>query len=1184
MYGRMLKFLAKSLQRAKAPRRRRGGGPAPRRARPWLEALEGRVVPSAGDWPMYNFDVAGTRDNTAERTLGPSNVGNLQVLWNYPTAGIVTGTPAVVNNVVYAGDSTGLFYALNSNGQLLWQTQLDGRVTASPLVTNGTVVIGTQTNGFIYGLNASTGAIKWQIHPNTSALAQVWGSATPVGHNVAIGYASGEEFASTPPVSRGSLVLLDPDTGHVIWQTYTVTDAQFAAGSTGAAIWSTPTYDPASNTIYAGTGNNYTDPTTGTSDAIIAFNAANGQIKWVNQREASDNWHPVFNPGSPDYDFGDSAHLYHLPNGHLVVGSGQKSGFFHVFNATTGDVINQIDLVPGSTLGGLFATAAVDPHTGVVFANARNPMAPGTTPNDTGDLFAIAPDGSHVLWSFPTAKPDQSGVALANGVVYFQSLDGFLYALNEDTGALLAKVATSGSDGGPAISNGQIYLGQGDVFRGGFAARGGITALGLAPAPQKGVFVQTNLVSNVSGLAQVTDANLKNPWGVSFSATSPFWVSNQGTNTSTLYAVTPSGTVTINSRVVGIPTNPTPPNGPTGQVQNSTTSFPVATGPTTTAPASFIFANLNGTIDGWNAAGDTGGLNAVVEATTPGAVYTGLALASTALGDFLYAANDAGTGSIDVFDGTWAPVTLGMNGFGTFSDPLLPTGLNLVPFNVMNLGGQIYVAYAPSGRANQTGATEGQGAVAIFDTSGNFLRQLVVGSKLASPWGLALAPATFGPFGGDLLVGNFAYNHSEINAFNPTTGAYAGTLTDANGNTIQNQALWSINFGRGGSNGSPNTLYFAAGIHAEADGLFGQIQAAPTLPAAPPVVPNLPGGVEQTFSTVPASNGDQNPYGVAFVPPDYHGGGVLQPGDILVSNFNNAGTPENPGGLQGTGTTIVRITPSGERSVFFQGPAGLGLTTALGVLKSGFVIVGNVPTTDGTFDTIQQGSLLVLDSNGNVVETLADSRLLDGPWDLALNDQGSRAQVFVSNVLSGTVTRIDLTIPHQGAPVVAGMTQIASGYRHQENDTALVVGPTGLAYDARRGVLYVASTDDNAIYAIHNAGRTHSDQGKGALVVRDDAHLHGPLGLVLAPNGDLIVANGDAVNEDDTQPSEIVEFTPSGHFVAQFSISAEPGGAFGIALNSSGGALRFAAVNDNDNTLLVWTFELEQPPHHRHDD
>src|SRR5262249_37078195 len=161
----------------------------------------------------------------------------------------------------------------------------------------------------------------------------------------------------------------------------------------------------------------------------------------------------------------------------------------------------------------------------------------------------------------------------------------------------------------------------------------------------------------------------------------------------------------------------------------------------------------------------------------------------------------------------------------------------------------------------------------------------------------------------------------------------------------------------------------------------------------------------------------------------------------------------------------------------------------------------NVPTDSN--GVAQQGSLIILDSNGNVVKTLTDSTFLDGPWDLALNDHGDTAQVFVSNVLSGTVTRIDLEI-HKGTITVESMTQIASGYATRTDPNALVVGPTGLAFDAKRDTLYVASTGDNKIYAVANAAESHKDHGTGKVVVSDDVHLHGPLGLVIAPNGDLI--------------------------------------------------------------------------------
>jgi hypothetical protein len=331
------------------------------------------------------------------------------------------------------------------------------------------------------------------------------------------------------------------------------------------------------------------------------------------------------------------------------------------------------------------------------------------------------------------------------------------------------------------------------------------------------------------------------------------------------------------------------------------------------------------------------------------------------------------------------------------------------------------------------------------------------------------------------------------------------------------------------------------------------------------ILPNLSGAAEQTFSTVPHS-GEGNPYGLAFVPEDFDGHGVLKPGDLLVSNFNSSS------GIQGTGTTIERITPGGNVSTFFKSKLP-GLDTALGVLESGFVIVGNLPNVGGT---VGQGALQILNSNGKVVSTLTDSKLLDGPWDLAIHDEGDEAQVFVSNVLSGTVTRIDLTIPSHGSPQVVGETQIASGYTHGFDPNALVIGPTGLAFDEQTNTLYVASTGDNAIFAIPNAATTSMDQGMGTVFVQDlpvPVHLHGPLGLVLAPNGDLITANGDAVKPGGT-PNDLVEYDSAGNFVGDFQVDPNPadapGAAFGVAL-SMGDELRFAAVNDNANTVELFT-------------
>jgi hypothetical protein len=329
----------------------------------------------------------------------------------------------------------------------------------------------------------------------------------------------------------------------------------------------------------------------------------------------------------------------------------------------------------------------------------------------------------------------------------------------------------------------------------------------------------------------------------------------------------------------------------------------------------------------------------------------------------------------------------------------------------------------------------------------------------------------------------------------------------------------------------------------------------------------------QIVSSTTPLNGDGNPYGVAIVPSGFPSGGKIKPGDILVSNFNNSM------GFQGTGTTIIQLTPngvvapSGSATTFFQG-SGLGLTTALGVLRRGFVLVGSVSTTDGNFDTIQAGPLLFLDKNGNQVAPSPYTAGLDGPWDLTIDDEFDHAHVFVSSVLNGTVTRLDLRVAASSVTVTRA-TIIATGYTVLPNMAALVTGPTGLAYDARDDVLFVASTTDNTIFAVSHAERRTGSSGPGAIVFQDQ-HLRGPLALAFAPNGHLLTANGDALlsNADPTQPSEIVEFTTSGKFVGQFNVDAAEGGAFGLAVSGTEpGPNRnhgvFAFVDDNNNSIYV---------------
>src|ERR1700681_4408241 len=235
-------------------------------------------------------------------------------------------------------------------------------------------------------------------------------------------------------------------------------------------------------------------------------------------------------------------------------------------------------------------------------------------------------------------------------------------------------------------------------------------------------------------------------------------------------------------------------------------------------------------------------------------------------------------------------------------------------------------------------------------------------------------------------------------------------------------------------------------------------------------------------SFTPPSSGDVNPYGVAFVPVGFPAGGKIAAGDVLVSNFNNIKN------VQGTGTTIVQLTPRGPlapsgspgspgSAVTFFTSSLPGLSTALGVLKAGFVLVGNVPT-DGS--KIGQGALQVIDRHGHGMEPWTDAKFLDGPWDLAIDDDGQSAHVFVSNVLNGTVFRLDVAV-ESGALELLKTTKIAGGYTHVPDVAALVLGPTGLAFDEEYGTLYVASTADNAIFAITAASHRTSPVHMGNL-------------------------------------------------------------------------------------------------------
>lgn len=349
-------------------------------------------------------------------------------------------------------------------------------------------------------------------------------------------------------------------------------------------------------------------------------------------------------------------------------------------------------------------------------------------------------------------------------------------------------------------------------------ALAGLSLVCALSAPAYAVRVtETNLVTDDQAFltslgytpAASVDPRLINPWGVSYGPTGPFWVSNQGSGTSTLY----NGAGTPQALVVTIPGASTGPSGPTGQVFNSGTGFNLANG----NKSLFLFANLDGSVSGWNAGAGT--TAQVVVPRQSGAVYTGLTTATSGGNRYLYAANNA-AGRIDVFNASFQPTTL----TGNFVDPG-PNPNGAAPFNVKALGGNIFVTFAVGG-ANADDAALGSGFVSEFAPDGTFIRRIASGATVGSPWGLAIAPASFGTFAGSLLVGNFSAEFGYINAFNLTTGAFLGQLTFADGTPVNQPYLWEILPGNGGAAGSPNSLYFAAGIGDEAHGLFGRYDPA----------------------------------------------------------------------------------------------------------------------------------------------------------------------------------------------------------------------------------------------------------------------------------------------------------------------------------------------------------------------
>jgi uncharacterized protein (TIGR03118 family) len=597
-----------------------------------------------------------------------------------------------------------------------------------------------------------------------------------------------------------------------------------------------------------------------------------------------------------------------------------------------------------------------------------------------------------------------------------------------------------------------------------------VLGLSANPVQAQNAYVQSNLVSDIPGLAAVTDPNLVNPWGISFTATSPFWIADNGPGLSTLY----NGAGAIQALVVTIPppAGQPGPSAPSGTIANSVAGF-LGTG---TATAHFLFSTEDGTISAWS-----GGSAAVlkVDYSVSIAVFKGLANGVSGGSNYIYA-TDFHNGQIDVFDTNYQQATLA----GSFTDANLPAGY--APFGIQNINGQLFVTFAlQDAEKHDDVGGPGNGYVDIFDTSGNLIQRFAVRGSLNSPWGLAIAPLSFGPFAGDILVGNFG--DGRINAFDPLSGEWLGAVNDSTGVPFAEPGLWAIAFGNGHSGGSTHTLYFTAGINDEGDGLFGSL--APVYPnsvsgtsyAQSNLVSDIPGLAAVTDSNL------VNPWGISFSPTGPFW--LADNGTGLSTLYNGAGA------IQALVVTIP--PPAGQPGP--SAPSGTIANSVAGFLGTGSATAHFLfSTEDGTISAWSGGSVAVLK-----VDYSTSNAVFKG---LANGVSGGSNYIYATDFHNG---QIDVFDTNYAQVALAGSF----------SDTNLPAGFAPFGIQNINGQIFVT-------FALQDAEK-HDDvggQGNGYVDVFDTSGnlvqrlitqsvLNSPWGLALAPvgfgayGGDLLVGN-----------------------------------------------------------------------------
>ena len=542
-----------------------------------------------------------------------------------------------------------------------------------------------------------------------------------------------------------------------------------------------------------------------------------------------------------------------------------------------------------------------------------------------------------------------------------------------------------------------------------------------AATPPGNAYLVHNLVADQPGIADNTDPNLINPWGLYTSTTSPFWVNDFGTGLATVYSSigTPAA---VKPAVPGA----TSANGPvTGGVWNGTGGFLIQS----KAP-SFLFCTADGTISGWASAVDATKAFIEVNNSTQGAVYYGMAISATTTTatPMIYAANFH-TGGIEVYDTNFKPVTLS----GTpFVDSTVPAGYG--PFNIWNLGGKLYVMWAKQD-TNKVGWVNGAGlgAVSIFDLNGNLLQHVATGGPLNAPWGVAIAPATFGAFAGDILVGNFG--DGTINAFDPKTGNALGALTDQNGNTIAIPGLWALLQGNGGSGGDPNAIYFTAGGATQKHGWLGSIQAGPAISANAVVnaADGASGIASNTFISIYGAN--LSPVTRSWAATDFAGTALpksLSGVSVTVDNkpayvyyvspkqidvLTPVDTATGPVNVVVTSNGLVSATASATLNTFSPAFFVLKDGKSIVALHAGGNLVGATTLYANNSTPAQPGEIIALYGTGfgATNPAFSDGQVISTPLPVAtmptVSFNGTPAQVTYGGLVGAGIYQFNVTVP-----------------------------------------------------------------------------------------------------------------------------------------------------------------------------